>query len=135
MNTYKIGNTVTGIIRSYASGSIGDVILDYDNQPYTVVKSVEANLIFKDLNSVSQSKFTELVYNDNKLTQVQLSNVTLGDKILNLIFSKTDSKLVSRLENCVSDEEKQIYLTAPSNILYQVFIYGADGALAVAYGT
>lgn len=135
MNTYKIGNKVTGIIRSYVSGAIGDIKLDYDNQPYTIVKSIEANLTFKDVNSTAKSSFTELTYNDNKLTQVQLSDVTLNDKILNLIFSKTDTKLVSRLENCISDDEKNIYLTSPKATVYQVFIYGADGNLAAAYGT
>ena len=33
MNTYKLGNKVTCIIRAYSSGKIGDMVMDYNNQP------------------------------------------------------------------------------------------------------
>ena len=49
MNTYKLGNKITCIIRAYSSGKIGDMVMDYNNQPYTIVKSVNANLSFVDI--------------------------------------------------------------------------------------
>ena len=86
MNTYKLGNKVTGIIRAYSSGKIGDMVMDYDNQPYTIIKSVTANLGFTDIDAIAKSSFTQLAYNNSKLSQVQISDVTLNDKILNLIY-------------------------------------------------
>ena len=86
MNTYKLGNKVTCIIRAYSNGKIGDVVMDYNNQPYTIVKSATANLSFTDIDITAKSNFTQLAYNNSKLSQIQISDVTLNDKILNLIF-------------------------------------------------
>lgn len=135
MNSYKIGNKVTGIIRSYNSDPIGTIVIDYDNQPYTIVKSAAATLTFSDLNVNAKSSFTQLAYNNNKLTQIEISDVTLNDKILNMIFAQADIKLASRIENYTTDEEKQIYLTSPQEQIYQVFLYNNDGQLEAAYGS
>ena len=40
MKTYKIGNKVKCIIRSYSSGYIGETRMEYDNQPYTVLQDI-----------------------------------------------------------------------------------------------
>lgn len=135
MNTYKLGNKVTCIIRAYSSGKIGDVVMDYNNQPYTIVKSATANLGFTDINTTAKSSFTQLAYNNSKLSQVQISDVTLNDKILNLIFLKSEVKLVSKVENQVADDNNLIYLTPIVNEVYQVFIYNSNGELDKAIGT
>ena len=103
MNTYKLGNKVTCIIRAYSSGKIGDMVIDYNNQPYTIVKSVNANLSFADVDVNIKSSFNQLAYNNNKLSQIQINDVTLNDKILNLIFLKSETKLVSKIENQIAD--------------------------------
>ena len=133
MNTYKLGNKVTGIIRTYAAGKIGDMVMDYDNQPYTIIKSVTANLGFTDIDTTAKSNFTQLAYNNSKLSQVQISDVTLNDKILNLIFLKSETKLVSKVENYISDDNNLIYLNPITDKLYQVFIYNDKGELEDAH--
>lgn len=134
MNTYKIGNKVTGIIRTFNSGNIGNTTMQYDNQPYTIIKSAEARLTFADNTTITKSKFNQLAFNASKLSQITISDVTLNDKILNLIFSKTEAKMASRVENCVSDDDNLIYLNSPAEKIYQVFIYNNQGELEAAYG-
>ena len=133
MKTYKLGNKTKCIIRSFSAGKIGEQEMKYDNQPYTVLKDVEASLTFIDKNISSKSTFVDLSYNIDSLQEINISNVELNDKILNLIFSKNEDKLCSTMINCVAENNK-IYITSPTDEIYQVFIYDVDGNLEKAYG-
>lgn len=133
MKTYKLGNKTKCIIRSFSAGRIGEQKMQYDNQPYTVLKDVEASLTFIDKNISSKSTFVDLSYNIDSLQEINISNVELNDKILNLIFSKNEDKLCSTMINCVAENNK-IYITSPTDEIYQVFIYDVDGNLEQAYG-
>ena len=133
MKTYKLGNKTKCIIRSFSAGKIGEQEIKYDNQPYTVLKDVEASLTFVDKNISSKSTFVDLSYNIDSLQEINISNVELNDKILNLIFSKNEDKLCSTMINCVAENNK-IYITSPTDEIYQVFIYDVDGNLEQAYG-
>ena len=133
MKTYKLGNKTKCIIRSFSAGRIGEQEIKYDNQPYTVLKDVEASLTFVDKNVSSKSTFVDLSYNIDSLQEINISNVELNDKILNLIFSKNEDKLCSTMINCVAENNK-IYITSPTDEIYQVFIYDVDGNLEKAYG-
>ena len=133
MKTYKLGNKTKCIIRSFSAGKIGEQEIKYDNQPYTVLKDVEASLTFVDKNVSSKSTFVDLSYNIDSLQEINISNVELNDKILNLIFSKNEDKLCSTMINCVAENNK-IYITSPTDEIYQVFIYDVDGNLEKAYG-
>lgn len=133
MKTYKLGNKTKCIIRSFSAGRIGEQEIKYDNQPYTVLKDVEASLTFVDKNISSKSTFVDLSYNIDSLQEINISNVELNDKILNLIFSKNEDKLCSTMINCVAENNK-IYITSPTDEIYQVFIYDVDGNLEHAYG-
>ena len=133
MKTYKLGNKTKCIIRSFSAGRIGEQEIKYDNQPYTVLKDVEASLTFVDKNISSKSTFVDLSYNIDSLQEINISNVELNDKILNLIFSKNEDKLCSIMINCVAENNK-IYITSPTDEIYQVFIYDIDGNLEKAYG-
>ena len=128
MKTYKLGNKTKCIIRSFSAGRIGEQEMQYDNQPYTVLKDVEASLTFIDKNISSKSTFVDLSYNIDSLQEINISNVELNDKILNLIFSKNEDKLCSTMINCVAENNK-IYITSPTDEIYQVFIYDVDGNL------
>ena len=132
MKTYKLGNKTKCIIRSFSAGRIGEQEIKYDNQPYTVLKDVEASLTFVDKNISSKSTFVDLSYNIDSLQEINISNVELNDKILNLIFSKNEDKLCSTMINCVAENNK-IYITSPTDEIYQVFIYDVDGNLENAY--
>lgn len=105
----------------------------YGNQPYTILKDVEASLTFVDKEKRGKSTFNDLSYTRDCLQEVAISNVELNDKILNLIFSKNEDKLCSTVVNCMA-EDKKIYITAPTDKIYQVFIYDVDGNLENAYG-
>ena len=133
MKTYKLGNKIKCIIRSFASGKIGNEEMIYANQPYTVLKDVEASLSFTNKYSNARSLFTELAYSRDSLNEINISNVELNNKILNLIFSKNEDKLCSTMINCTAEDNK-IYITAPTNEIYQVFIYDVDGKLENAFG-
>ena len=133
MKTYKLGNKTKCIIRSFSAGRIGEQEMQYDNQPYTVLKDVEASLTFIDKNISNKSTFVDLSYNIDSLQEINISNVELNDKILNLIFSKNEDKLCSTMINCVAENNK-IYITSPTDEIYQVFIYDIDGNLEQAYG-
>ena len=133
MKTYKLGNKTKCIIRSFSAGKIGEQEMKYDNQPYTVLKDIEASLTFVDKNISSKSTFVDLSYNIDSLQEINISNVELNDKILNLIFSKNEDKLCSTMINCVAENNK-IYITSPTDEIYQVFIYDVDGNLEQAYG-
>ena len=133
MKTYKLGNKTKCIIRSFSAGRIGEQEIKYDNQPYTVLKDVEASLTFVDKNISSKTTFVDLSYNIDSLQEINISNVELNDKILNLIFSKNEDKLCSTMINCVAENNK-IYITSPTDKIYQVYIYDVDGNLEQAYG-
>jgi hypothetical protein len=133
MKTYKLGNKIKCIIRSCAAGKIGEQEMQYGNQPYTVLKDVEASFTFAEKNKTSKSTFNELQFSQDSLQEVTISNVELNDKILNLIFSKNEDKLCSTFENCCAEDNK-IYISAPTSEIYQVFIYNVDGELEEAFG-
>ena len=133
MKTYKLGNKIKCIIRSCAAGKIGDQEMLYGNQPYTVLKDVEASLTFVEKTKTSKSIFNELQFSQDNLQEITISNVELNDKILNLIFSKNEDKLCSTFENCCAEDNK-IYISAPTSEIYQVFIYNVDGELEEAFG-
>ena len=135
MATYKIGNKVNGIIRSFGSGTLGKMNMIYDNQPYTILRDVSATVIFAGVNkdsSVANKNF--LQYNTDTVSEIRLSNVPLTEKILDLIYQDNEDKLYSKQENYQSDEEGNIYLNITDEI-YQVFIYDDEGKLESAYGT
>lgn len=136
MNTYKIGNKVKCIIRSYRAGQIGNENMEWDNQPYTILKDVGASLYF---NSKSKTVYdsqttTTLQYNFSNANNLRLSNILLTDKILNLIYPKIESKLCNTSEFCTSSSNNEIFLTIDAEEIYQVFIYNKDGFEA-AYGS
>lgn len=133
MKTYKLGSKLDCIIRSFAPGKIGAQEMTYGNQPYTTLKNIEASLSFTDSSVQSKTTFTKLAYNVDTLREVTVSDVELNDKILNLIFSKSEAKLCSSMQNCDAEDNK-IYITAPTDKIYQVFIYDLDGNLEQAFG-
>ena len=58
MKNYKLGNQVTVIIRSYCGDtSIGNQSISYANQPYTIIKSADASLSFKNISSTAKTNF------------------------------------------------------------------------------
>lgn len=135
MKNYKLGNQVTVIIRSYSDDTfIGDQYVEHANQPYTIIKSAEANLSFKNITSTAKTTFNHLAYTHMKPSQLSISNVTINDKILNLIFHKNQTEaphLFTKIENVTSSTDKKIYFGQLNKTLNQtlknVFIYDSEG--------
>ena len=131
MKNYKLGNQVTVIIRSYSDDTfIGGQYVKYANQPYTIIKSAEANLSFKNITSTAKTTFNHLAYTHIKPSQLSISNVTINDKILNLIFHKNQTEephLCTKLENVTSSQDKKIYFGQLNETLKNVFIYDNEG--------
>ena len=133
MKTYKLGNKIKCIIRSFSAGKIGDQEMIFGNQPYTVLKDVEASLSFSDNTHNSKTSFVELAHNKDSLQEITFSNVELNDKILNLIFSKNEDKPCSTMEN-VNTIYQQFQISTDVEKIYQVFVYNCDGELLAATG-
>lgn len=131
MKNYKLGNQVTVIIRSYSDDTfIGSQYVEHANQPYTIIKSAEANLSFKNITSTAKTTFNQLAYTHMKPSQLSISNVTINDKILNLIFHKNQTAaphLFTKLENVTSSKDKKIYFGQLNQTLKNVFIYDSEG--------
>ena len=134
MKTYKLGNKTKCIIRSFAAGRIGTQEMQYANQPYTVLKDVEASLTFTDRTGETKTSFVELSHNKDSLQEITISNVEINDKILNLIFSKNEDKPCSTMENVLIDHQT-FQISTDTNKIYQVFIYNCDGELIAATGS
>lgn len=136
MNVYKLGNKVKCIIRSFSSGKIGTIDMQYANQPYTVLSDVEANLSFRTKNRDLSAIRSELNYSIDYADVLKISNVKLSDRILNLIFSSFQDSLCHISEN-YTGYNGQFYLPFPKGLdeIYQLFIYNADGKLVKAEGT
>lgn len=133
METYKIGNQITGIIRAFAPGILGNEEMQYANQPYTIIDGVSAQLTFDDITSNIKDSRRVLYYNISNLDEIKISDVKLTDKIMNLIFPKSETKLAYTFENNVSDENNQIFLNTIANKIYEVFIYDKDLKLVKYY--
>lgn len=133
MSTYKIGNKINCTIRSYSPCEIGDVVMRYGNQPYTVIKDVEADLTFDLYTKEGNAIHTVFDYENGTLDKVELSNVLITNKIMNLIYSKSEWLLCSANIKRESDETKKIYLNLPTDTIYQVFVYDDNGELESAY--
>lgn len=135
MKTYKIGNKVNVIIRATAPGKIGDTTITYANQPYTIVYGASASMTFKEKSrDANDSQKRVLGYNNSFVDTITFSDVEVNSKILNLIFSKSETKLAHNVEHYTTNEEKMIFFNTTDKI-YQVFIYNDDGVLEQAYGT
>ncbi len=135
MDTYQIGNKLTCIVRAFTAGTIGNVTMTYDNEPYTILRDVSASLIFADKEKNAREGIRrELNFDMSVLNQVKITNVHLTDRILHMIFQKQKDALKSFSENVESDENGKIYLNTSEETIYQVFIFGEDLTLAQAYG-
>ena len=130
MKTYKLGNAVKAILRSYAPGKIGNVDIFYSMQPYTILDTTEATVTFRDINSTAKTNQNILNYNVDHVDSIELKNVVLNDKILNLIFQEDDEplKTISINKNANGNT-----LLLPSDMIcYQLFVFDDEGSLVYA---
>lgn len=134
MDTYKLGNKVNCIIRSVTAGQLGQMRMEYDNQPYTELKDIGASLSFAIKNSDARDTLSSLLhYNNNSINMVYLSDCPLTQKVLDLVYPRASLNLYSTAVNVDSYEDGILYIPEdPSIVLYQVFVYDAAGVLVAA---
>ena len=131
MRTYKLGNKIDCIIRSFSPMSIGEDELIFSNQPYTILKDVKANMVFQTSEGSAKTRFTGLHYSVDSLDEITISDIELNNKILNLIFSKNEEKFTSQVVKCEVEDNK-FYLPTSSSKIFQVFVYDINGKLIAA---
>ena len=136
MSTYKIGNSITAVIRAYASTTIGNTEIKYDNQPYTIVTTDNAAITFDDNSTVVSSRFNEFHHTAQQVTEVKVSDTRLTDRIMNLLFPSEEIELITKIEHhTISSSGGSVYLTTTQPTVYQMFVYGPDQSLLTAKGT
>lgn len=111
MATHKIGNQIDCIIRAYSCEPIGQYEPTYDGEPYTIIKGENGIINFTSHNVDMAGEDRNAGYSTEKINSFSIYNVTLTDKILNLIYSKNEGFSVSYYEKLLSSEDKKIYLT------------------------
>lgn len=132
METFTIGNSVDGIIRSYCAGKIGTTTMKYANQPYTTFSGAEASIRFKDISKESRVNYNITSFNHSSVSEIQIKSIPLTEKVLNLIYARENEALCYKTINCLSNDSCKVFL--PQEDKYQIFIYGEDGELESAYG-
>lgn len=140
METYKIGNKVKCTIRSLVPGILGSTEMQYGNQPYTILKDIDASMQFSTNSaSAKTQRTTQLAYNVDNISGLRLSNVSLTKKVLDLIFDNKPKEELLCNESINIDVEpgkplELTHLLNQHNEIYQVFIYDADGSMVAARG-
>lgn len=127
MTTHKIGNQVTCVIRAYDSTPIGDYKVSYNNEPYTIIKGENASATFASEDKDMMGRDRNGAYVIEKIDSITLYNVTLTDKILNLIYLKNKEVSITFTEELLSSEDKKLFLSKGLGKQKKlVFIFNAD---------
>ena len=127
MTTHKIGNQVTCVIRAYDSTPIGDYKVSYNNEPYTIIKGENASATFTSESVDMMGRDRNGAYATEKIDSIILYNVTLTDKILNLIYLKNKEVSITFTEELLSSEDKKLFLSKGLGKQKKlVFIFDAD---------
>lgn len=130
METYKLGNKVKAILRAHSPGWIGNTEIFCSMQPYTILETTEATVLFRDTVSTAKTTQSLLKYDVDFVDSIELSNVKLTDKILNLIFRQDDQPLKTISMN---QNSRGHILPLPSDIVcYQLFVFDDEGQLVYA---
>ena len=131
MATYKIGNQVDCVIRAYNSAPIGEYKVTYDHEPYTIIKGENGLISFSSDNTDFSSKERNGGYATEKIDSFSLYNITLTDKILNLIYCKNEGFSITFHEKLLSGDDKKIYFSNGfGKTKKMVFVYYSDDSAA-----
>jgi len=141
MTTHKIGNKIDCIIRAYSCNAIGEYKPTYDGEPYTIIQGENGLINFTSDNKEMKGEDRVGGYSIEKINSFSIYNVTLTDKILNLIYLKNEGFSVSYHEKLLSSEDKKIYFgKGLGKTKKMIYIFYADDEnaaplLETAYST
>lgn len=113
MAEYKIGNKVDIIVRAFTSGKLGEMTIQYTNQPYTILRDTTATVSFANRETlVDQGEDILLAFNHDNVSRINFSDVPLNDKILELLYEQNkDEALCSEQQYVESDEEGHLFIS------------------------
>lgn len=138
METFKFGNKVKCIIRFHnCSQTIGGITPLCDDQPYTVLNDISAEVDFKQniTNSTSKEKGYLLSTNVSEINEIKLKNCLLTNKIMALIFEKGRAQNFIHQCQVTTDPGGGMYLpTTQGSTVLRAFIYNSEGEFVAAYG-
>lgn len=123
MDTIKLGNEAKCIISVVNSPKVGDEEIAQQYQPFTTIEGGTV-LSFKD-RSVSATSFKNVYdFYQSIPDTIYFYNILITDKLLKLIYSKKETKLITKSYLLSSDDEGHIFLNESSEtICYDIFIY------------
>ena len=137
MTTYKIGNQISCVIRAHNIDKIGNYPITWQGEPYTIISGENGTITFQDNIVDANSTERNGSYSTEKINTFTLYNVTLTDKILNLIYSKKEGFSITYTEKLLSDENKKIFLNKglgkPKKMVFVYYSEGVDAVLEAAY--
>lgn len=132
MADYKLGNRIDCVVRAYNATPIGIYPITYNNQPYTIIHGEKGMINFKEKSADMVGRDRDGGYSTEKIDSFTIYNITLTNKILNLIYSKKEGFSITYNEKVLSDENKKIFLNkATDKEKKLVFVYYIDGVEAV----
>ena len=123
-NLYEFGTSCDVIIRCPFDTEIGGQFYKAGS-PYTILKDVYYNLSYKTQNTNAFSKENILSYRNALPDFINLYNVTLTDKVCNLITTRVDNKMITKVYHAIA-VNGIIYL--PENNATNIYIVH-DGSL------
>lgn len=117
---YEFGGSCNVVIRCNSERNIGGVTYSA-NEPYTILEDVFVSLGYKNIASQGNAKNNIVATRQGLPDTIDISNVTLTDKVNCLIAEKTPSKIIG----------KHYYGIAVNGVIYlperpvdeQIFIY------------
>lgn len=122
--TYKIGNKAQCLIRSYCTQDIGTEHMEYWGQPYHIIKDCECEISFTNKKEVARSVTINLIDSRSFINEIKINDCLITSKILNLIFPKTEEKIVSETKTFTSDDNGRIFFSGNGyGTIYQVYFY------------
>lgn len=123
---YEFGGIVDILIKPNIDMFIGDKTYKA-NEPYTILKEVEAELIYEQISSDIAAKKSISSSQSARPYQISINGIQLTQKVLDLILTRTKNQVYSRTikEKCIA-ENNLIYLNNDS--IKNLFIYDKSGS-------
>lgn len=120
---YEFGGSCDVIIRCNNTQTIGSKTY-YPNEPYTILTDVYVNITYVVNSSEQNARKSTIAAREGFPDKVQIFNVPLTTKILDLVTSRTDTKNIARTY-CAKSIDKRIYLPEIPN-LNNLFVYNGE---------
>ena len=133
-NLYEYGGIADVLIKPNIDMVIGNKTYKA-NEPYTILRDVQVNLLYEQINSNIAAKKPVGSSQAARPYQIAISNITLTQKVCNLILTKDEeSNYTKTVNEKIIAENESLYLSnEPIN--NNIFVYDSSFAAAVVENT